>query len=158
MRPVVIAVAITGSVPRKRDNPAVPITVTEQIESTQEAFEVGASLVHLHVRGADESPSSNPELFARVQEGVRRLCPGMIIQFSTGGRGRDPGARGSALYLKPDMASLATGSVNFPTIVYENPAALVRNLAATMRECRVRPEIEIFDLSHMLPAALSMRD
>jgi len=149
MRPVVIAVAITGSVPRKHDNPAVPITVTEQIESTQEAFEAGASLVHLHVRGADESPSSNPELFARVQEGVRRLCPGMIIQFSTGGRGRDPGARGSALYLKPDMASLATGSVNFPTIVYENPAALVRNLATTMRECRVRPEIEIFDLSHI---------
>jgi len=149
MRPVVIAVAITGSVPRKHDNPAVPITVTEQIESTQEAFEVGASLVHLHVRGADESPSSSPELFARVQEGVRRLCPGMVIQFSTGGRGRDPGARGSALYLKPDMASLATGSVNFPTIVYENPAALVRNLATTMREYRVRPEIEIFDLSHI---------
>src|SRR5258708_6230210 len=88
MRSVVIAVAITGSVPRKRDNPAVPVTVTEQIESTHEAFEAGASLVHIHVRNADESPSSNPELFARVQEGVRQLCPGMIVQFSTGGRGK----------------------------------------------------------------------
>src|SRR5437667_10967121 len=106
MRPVVIAVAITGSVPRKRDNPAVPVTVTEQIESTHEAFEAGASLVHIHVRNADESPSSNPELFALVQEGVKKYCPGMIIQFSTGGRGRDPNARGSALHLKPDMASL----------------------------------------------------
>src|SRR5260370_8613848 len=149
MRSVVIAVAITGSVPRKRDNPAVPVTVTEQIESTHEAFEEAAWLVHMRVRNADESPSSSPKLFARVQEGVRQLCPGMIIQFSTGGRGRDPSARGSALYLKPDMGSLSTGSVNFPTIVYENAAALVRDLATRMREYGVRPEIEIFDLSHI---------
>jgi hypothetical protein len=149
MRSVVIAVAITGSVPRKRDNPAVPIAVSEQIESTHEAFEAGASLVHIHVRNADESASSSPELFARVQEGIRRLCPGMIIQFSTGGRDRDPSARGSGLRLKPDMASLSTGSVNFPTIVYENSAALIRELAGSMREFRVRPEIEIFDLSHI---------
>ncbi len=149
MRPIVIAVAITGSVPTKRDNPAVPVTVTEQIESTHEAFEVGASLVHIHVRNPDESPSSDPELFARVQEGVRRHCPGMIIQFSTGGRGRDPRERASALYLRPDMASLSTGSVNFPTIVYENPTVLVRELATRMQEHRVRPEIEIFDLSHI---------
>ena len=149
MRPVVIAVAITGSVPNKRDNPALPVTVTEQIESTHEAFEAGASLVHIHVRNPDESPSSDPELFARVQEGVRRYCPGMIIQFSTGGRGRDPSARGSALYLEPDMGSLSTGSVNFPTIVYENSTALVRELATRMQEHGVRPEIEIFDLSHI---------
>jgi uncharacterized protein (DUF849 family) len=73
----------------------------------------------------------------------------MIIQFSTGGRGRDPSARGSALYLKPDMASLSTGSVNFPTIVYENHTNLVEDLAAKMKDNGVRPEIEIFDLSHI---------
>jgi len=149
MRPVVIAVAITGSVPRKKDNPALPVTVPEQIESTQEAFEAGASLVHIHVRNPDESSSSDPELFAQVQDGIRKHCPGMIIQFSTGGRGRDPSARGSALYLKPDMASLSTGSVNFPSIVYENSAALVEDLATKMRDNGVRPEIEIFDLSHL---------
>ncbi|MFB9268139.1 3-keto-5-aminohexanoate cleavage protein [Bradyrhizobium erythrophlei] len=149
MRPVVIAVAITGSVPRKRDNPTLPVTPTEQIESTHEAFEAGATLVHIHVRNADESSSSDPELFAQVQEGVKRHCPGMIVQFSTGGRGRDSSARGSALYLKPDMGSLSTGSVNFPTIVYENSASLVRDLATRMRDYRVRPEIEIFDLSHI---------
>ena len=149
MRPIVIAVAITGSVPTKRDNPAVPVIVTEQIESTHQVFEAGASLVHIHVRNPDESPSSDPELFARVQEGVRRHCPGMIIQFSTGGRGRNPMERASALYLRPDMASLSTGSVNFPTIVYENPTILVRELATRMQEHRVRPEIEIFDLSHI---------
>jgi 3-keto-5-aminohexanoate cleavage enzyme len=149
MNPVVIAVAITGSVPRKKDNPAVPVTPAEQIESTHEAFEAGASLVHIHVRNDDESPSSDPERFAAVQEGVEKHCPGMIVQFSTGGRGRDPSARGSALYLKPDMASLSTGSVNFPTIVYENHTTLVTDLATKMRGFRIRPEIEIFDLSHL---------
>ena len=157
MRPVVIAVAITGSVPRKRDNPAVPITTSEQIESTHEAFEAGASLVHIHVRNPDETPSSDPELFAQVMEGVKRHCPGMIVQFSTGGRGRDPSARGSALYLKPDMASLSTGSVNFPSIVYENSPALIEDLATKMRENAIRPEIEVFDLS-MIHGALGLAD
>jgi len=149
MNPVVIAVAITGSVPRKKDNPAVPITPAEQIESTREAVEAGATLVHIHVRNDDESSSSDPGRFAQVQEGIRKHCPGMIVQFSTGGRGRDPSQRGSSLSLKPDMASLSTGSVNFPTIIYENSAALVTDLATTMKTHGVRPEIEIFDLSHL---------
>ena len=149
MKPVVIAVAITGSVPRKKDNPAVPVTPAEQVESTQEAFEAGATLVHIHVRNPDESSSSDPALFAQVQEGVRKHCPGMIIQFSTGGRGRDASARGSALYLRPDMASLSTGSVNFPSIIYENSTAFVESLAKQMNELGVLPEIEIFDLSHI---------
>jgi 3-keto-5-aminohexanoate cleavage enzyme len=157
MRPVVIAVAITGSVPRKRDNPAVPISPAEQIESTHEAFEAGASLVHVHVRNPDETPSSDPERFRAVMEGVRRHCPGMIVQFSTGGRGRDPSARASALPLKPDMASLSTGSVNFPTIVYENSPALIEDLATKMRENGIRPEIEVFDLS-MIHGARGLLD
>ena len=87
-QPVIITVAITGAVPKKKDNPAVPVTPSEQIESTHEAFEAGASLVHIHVREPDESSGSDPEKFARIQEGVRKHCPGMIVQFSTGGRGR----------------------------------------------------------------------
>ena len=149
MRPVVIAVAITGSVPRKKDNPAEPVTVAEQIESTHEAYEAGATLVHLHVRNPDESSSSDPALFASVLEGIRKHCPGMIVQFSTGGRGRDQSARGAALNLGPDMASLATGTVNFPTIIYENAPALVDQLASTMKAHHILPEIEIFDLSHL---------
>ena len=147
--PVVIAVAITGSVPRKADNPAVPTTPAEQIESTHEAFEAGASLVHIHVRNPDETPSSDPALFRQVQEGVARHCPGIIVQFSTGGRGRDQAARGNALDLRPDMASLSTGSVNFPTIVYENAPWLVTELATKMQAHGVLPEIEVFDLSHL---------
>ena len=149
MSPVVIAVAITGSVPRKKDNPALPTTPAEQVESTHAAFEAGASLVHIHVRAPDESPSSDPALFAQVQDGIRKHCPGIIIQFSTGGRGRDQAARGNALDLRPDMASLSTGSVNFPTIVYENAPALVTDLATRMKTHAVRPEIELFDLSHI---------
>ncbi len=148
-RPVVVAVAITGSVPRKKDNPNLPVLPSEQIASTRAAFEAGASLVHIHVRHDDETPSSDPDRFAQVQAGIREVCPGMIIQFSTGGRGRDPAARGLSLVHRPDMASLSTGSVNFPTIVYENPTSLVNDLAARMREHRIAPEIEIFDLSHI---------
>ncbi len=156
--PCVLTVAITGSVPRKSDNPAVPISVAEQIESTHEAFEAGASLVHIHVRNDDETPSSDPEKFGRVQDGVRRHCPGMIVQFSTGGRGRDQAARGNALDLRPDMASLSTGSVNFPSIIYENAPSLVTDLAAKMQRFGVLPEIEVFDLSHIHGAKRLVED
>jgi 3-keto-5-aminohexanoate cleavage enzyme len=152
-RPVIITVAITGALPRKKDNPGVPITPAEQIESTHEAFEAGASLVHIHVRNPDGSPSSDPELYGQVQEGVRKHCPGMIIQFSTGGRGRDQTARGAMLHLKPDMASLATGSVNFPTGIYENPPDFVEGLAKAMLKYGIKPEIEVFDLAMLYSAA-----
>ena len=151
--PVIITVAITGAVPKKKDNPAVPVTPAEQIESTQQAFEAGASLVHIHVRNPDESPGSDPEMYGRVQEGVRKYCPGMIVQFSTGGRGREQSKRGAMLYLKPDMASLATGSVNFPTAIYENPPDFVEGLAKAMIENDVKPEVEVFDLAMLYNAA-----
>lgn len=152
--PCIITVAITGSVATKADNPAVPITVEEQIESTQEAFEAGASIVHCHVRNDNGSPSSDPDLFARLLEGLRRHCPGMIIQFSTGGRSGTGHKRGAMLSLQPDMASLSVGSNNFPARVYENPPELVAWLAAEMLRFDVRPEIEVFDLSHIFQAAL----
>ena len=146
-QPCIISVAITGSVPRKKDNPAVPITIAEQIESTHEAYEAGASLVHLHVRDEQENSSSDRASFAALQEGIRRHCPDIIIQFSTGGRGRSFEQRGAMLDLRPDMASLATGSVNFPTTAYENPPDFVRSLAKMMLDYDVKPEIEIFDLA-----------
>ncbi|MGF6735244.1 3-keto-5-aminohexanoate cleavage enzyme [Paraburkholderia youngii] len=151
--PCIISVAITGSVPRKKDNPAVPITISEQIESTQEAYEAGASLVHLHVRDEQENSSSDRSSFAALQDGIRKHCPDIIIQFSTGGRGRSFEQRGAMLDLRPDMASLATGSVNFPTTVYENPPDFVRALAQTMLDYDVKPEIEVFDLAMLYSTA-----
>ena len=151
--PCIVTVAITGSLPKKADNPAVPITPAEQIDSTQAAFEAGATLVHLHVRNDDGTPTSSPERFAMVQEGIRRHCPGMIVQFSTGGRSGAGKERGAHLRLKPDMASLATGSVNFPTRVYDNAPDLVDWLAGEMREHGIKPEVEAFDLSMIFQAA-----
>ena len=156
--PCIITVAITGSVPRKKDNPAVPISVAEQIESTHEAFEAGAALVHLHVRNDDESPTSNPERFGKVLEGIRAHCPGMITQISTGGRSGAGRERGAMLSLSPDMASLATGSVNFPARVYDNAPELVDWLAAEMLRFRIKPEVEAFDLSMIFQAAAMQRD
>ena len=147
--PCIICVAITSSVPTKAANPAVPISVEEQIESTHEAVEEGASICHAHVRNDDETPSSDPEKFARLKEGLEKHCPGMIIQFSTGGRSGAGKTRGGMLPLAPDMASLTVGSNNFPTRVYENPPDLVDWLSAEMREYKIKPEIEAFDLSHI---------
>jgi uncharacterized protein (DUF849 family) len=157
-KPCIICVAITGSLPRKADNPAVPITVAEQVESTHEAFEAGASIAHCHVRNDDESPSADPEKFARLMEGLHKHCPGMIVQFSTGGRSGSGRARGAMLRLRPDMASLTVGSNNFPNRVYENPPDLIDWLAAEMRAFGVMPEIEAFDLSHIHQAAAMHRD
>lgn len=147
--PCIICVAITGSVPRKENNPALPTTIEEQIESTQAAFEAGASIAHCHVRNDDQTPTSDPERFARLMEGLKKHCPGMIIQLSTGGRSGAGKDRGGMLPLKPDMASLSVGSNNFPTRVYENPPDLVEWLAEEMLTYGIKPEIEAFDLSHI---------
>ncbi len=157
-KPCIICVAITGSVPRKEHNPAVPITIAEQIESTQEAFEAGASIAHCHVRNDDQTPTSDPEKFGRLLEGLNKHCPGMIVQLSTGGRSGAGKERGGMLSLRPDMASLSVGSNNFPTRVYENPPDLVDWLASEMRTYEVKPEIEAFDLSHIHQAVKMSRE
>ncbi len=156
--PCIICVAITGSVPSKSDNPAVPITVSEQIESTHEAFEEGASIAHCHVRDDAGMPCSDVDRFALLKEGLEKHCPGMIVQLSTGGRSGAGKARGEMLALSPDMASLSVGSNNFPTRVYENPPELVDWLASEMILYDVKPEIEAFDLSHIVQAARMVND
>ena len=156
--PCIICVAITGSLPTKENNPAVPITIAEQIESTQEAFEAGATIAHCHVRDDAGKPTSDPERFAQLKEGLEKHCPGMIVQLSTGGRsgaGRD---RGGMLPLSPDMASLSVGSNNFPTRVYENSPYLVDWLASEMLAHDVKPEIEAFDLGHIVQATRMAAD
>jgi len=157
-KPCIICVAITGSLPRKEMNPAVPITVDEQVESSQAAFEAGATICHAHVRNDDQTPSSDPEKFARLKEGLEKHCPGMILQFSTGGRSGAGKERGAMLPLRPDMASLTVGSNNFPTRVYENPPDLVDWLATEMLTHGIKPEVEAFDLSHIHQAAAMQAD
>lgn len=150
--PCIITVAITGSLPTKKDNPAVPISVPEQIESTQAAFEAGATLAHCHVRKDDGTPTADPERFGRLLDGLRKHCPGMIVQLSTGGRSGAGRERGGMLPLRPDMASLSTGSCNFPTRVYENAPELIDWLADEMLKYDVKPEVEVFDVSMLFKA------
>jgi 3-keto-5-aminohexanoate cleavage enzyme len=156
--PCIITVAITGSVPTKQDSPAVPITVPEQVESTHAAYEAGASLVHVHVRNDDGTTTSDPEKFGRFLAGVRKHCPDMIVQFSTGGRSGLGKERGGMLHLKPEMASLTTGSVNFAKIIYENHPTLINDLAASMLTHDIKPEVEIFDLAMLYNAAKLVAD
>lgn len=156
--PCIICVAITGSVPTKANNPAVPITVSEQIESTHAAFEAGASIAHCHVRNDDGTPTSDPERFGLLLEGIRAHCPEMIVQLSTGGRSGAGAERGGMLPLAPDMASLSVGSNNFPTRVYENQPELVDWLAVEMLKHNIKPEIEAFDLSHIFQSAKMQND
>ncbi len=151
-KPCILCCAITGSLPTKANNPAVPISVSEQVESSHQAVEAGASIIHAHVRNDDETPSSDPEKFARLLEGLRKHVPEAIVQFSTGGRSGAGKTRGGMLSLRPDMASLSVGSNNFPTRVYENPPDLVDWLASEMKTYEVMPEVEAFDLSHILQA------
>jgi len=156
--PCIICVAITGSVATKADNPAVPVSISEQVESTHEAYEAGASILHAHVRDDDGAPTSDPARFAKLVEGVKAHCPDMVIQLSTGGRSGSGTARGGMLPLRPDMASLTVGSNNFPTRVYENPPDLVDWLASEMLSHDVKPEIEAFDLAHIFQAVKMQND
>ena len=155
--PCIITIAITGSLPTKADNPAVPISIAEQIESTHASFEAGATLAHCHVRKDDGTPTSDPERFGQLLEGLRKHCPGMIVQLSTGGRSGAGRERGGMLPLKPDMASLSTGSCNFPTRIYENTPDLVNWLASEMLSYDVKPEVEAFDLSMIFKAVEMQR-
>ena len=157
-KPCIICVAITGSLPTKSDNPAVPVTVAEQVESAHEAYDAGARIVHVHVRDDEGAPTSDPERFAQVLGGLREHCPDLIVQFSTGGRSGSGRERGGMLSLKPDLASLTVGSNNFPTRVYENSPDLVDWLASEMLAHDVKPEIEAFDLSHIFQAAAMAED
>jgi uncharacterized protein (DUF849 family) len=114
--------------------------------------------VHVHVRNDDGTTTSDPEKFGRFLAGIRKHCPDMIVQFSTGGRSGTGKERGGMLRLKPEMASLTTGSVNFAKIIYGNHPTLINDLASSMLEHDIKPEVEIFDLAMLYNAAKLVAD
>jgi 3-keto-5-aminohexanoate cleavage enzyme len=153
---LIITVAPTGSLPQKKHTPHVPITPGEIIATAVHCQAAGAAIIHVHVRNLqDESPSTDFRLFEEVIQGLRAETD-LIIQISTGGRaGMSYEERCERLHLIPEMASLTTGSVNFPDSVYVNSPELIEKLAADMLRFGIKPEMEIFDLS-MIQNALDL--
>jgi len=156
MEKLIITVAPTVSVPKKKMNPHVPITPEEIIAEGIRCEAAGAALFHIHARNpADESPSPEYGLFEEIYSGLKERT-NLILQISTGGRaGMSYEKRCERLRLSPEMASLTTGSVNFPDSVYENSPSLIESLAGDMLRYGVKPEMEIFDLS-MVANALDL--
>ncbi len=149
--PLIINAALTGNVPRKRDNPAVPITAEEIATDARRCFEAGATIVHLHVRDDEGRPTHRPDVFTDAISRMREACPELIVCATTSGR-VDPAfdARAPVLELtgelKPDLASLALGSFNFPKQVSISEPETICRLAERMLERGIVPELEVFDL------------
>ena len=156
MEKLIITVAPTGSVPKKKNNPHVPITPEEIIETGVRCESAGASILHIHARNpVDESPSPEYSIFEETYLGLKEKT-NLILQISTGGRaGQAYEKRCDRLKLRPEMASLTTGSVNFPDSVYENSPSLIEALAQDMLRYGIKPEMEIFDLA-MIANALDL--
>lgn len=157
-RKLIITVAPTGSKPRKEHTPHVPVTTGEIVEDALRCEQAGASVLHIHTRDEAQNPSDDPERFRAVVEALAGRTR-LILQVSTGGRaGTDLESRRRRLAMDVEMASLTTGSVNFPNTAYVNPPQLVRGLAGEMRKRSIKPEIEVFDLAMLHNAIYLMED
>ncbi len=149
-QPVVINLALTGMVPRRADNPSVPITPAEIAADAVRCYQAGARIFHIHARRPDEEPTYERELFAEITRGIRYVIPDAVICSTTSGRlYRTFEQRSDSLNvdgdLKPDLASLTLGSLNFPTQASVNEPVMIQHLALAMKERGIVPELEIFD-------------
>ena len=158
MEKLIITVAPTGSLPTKKMTPYVPITPQEIVATGRRCEAAGAALLHIHARNpVDESASTEFDVFEKIYCNLRKHT-NLILQISTGGRaGMAYEDRSERLNLRPEMASLTTGSVNFADSVYANSPQLIDALARDMRTCRIKPEIEVFDAS-MISNAVALVD
>ena len=143
---LIITVAPTGNVPTREMNPHLPVTPEEIAETAVRCRKAGASLIHVHARDLNHKPTLDPQVFARIHRLISERTD-LIVQISTGGRaGMDAESRSAAVrLLRPEMASLTTGSMNFPDRVYANSSELIELLARTMKEAGTKPEMEIFE-------------
>lgn len=158
MKKLIITCALTGSVPSKQRFPALPITVDEIVEDAVRCRNAGAAIVHIHARDKDGINCHDQGIFQAIYDGIKSRCPELIVQLSTGGRkGESADARSTALLCNPEMASFCTGTVNFPTGIYENGPEMVERFAKMFAERNIKPELEIFD-THMVSKAIELRD
>jgi len=155
--PVIITAAICGAEVFKTDSPYVPYTADELAQEAAACVESGASIIHLHVRKEDGTPSQDRDLFDKAIKAIRsRVGPVAIIQVSTGGAvGMGVEERCQPLELKPDMATLTTGTVNFGNDVFLNDQASIEAILSKIQANNVTPEIEVFDTG-MVDTSLRM--
>lgn len=156
---LIINAAITGMVPTKKDTPHVPVTEDEIVRDAVACHSAGAAIVHLHIRDEHGKPCYKAEKYGRIIRRIRKEC-NVIICVSTSGRiFKDFEHRSEVLFLKgiekPEMASITTGSLNFPRQASVNPPDVIFRLAETMLAQGIKPEIEIFD-SGMLNFAIHL--
>jgi 3-keto-5-aminohexanoate cleavage enzyme len=156
MNKIIITVAPTGNIATKKLNPNTPITPDEIAEDIYRCYQEGAAIAHIHARDENGEPTGSIEIFGEIMQKVKEKCD-IIVQFSTGARGgKTYEERGACLDLKPEMASLATGSSNFASQVNSNPSDFIQYLAKKMLENNIKPEIEAFDVAMISNAEFLM--
>lgn len=151
MSKVILTAALVGAELTRNETPYLPLTPVEIADAARLAVGAGASVVHVHVRDENGKPTNAAERFREVLTTIRGACrPVPILQVSTGGAVGDSfESRAEPLEAMPDMASLNSGSVNFGDEVFANPLPFVEFLAQRMGRKGIKPEIEIYDLSHV---------
>jgi 3-keto-5-aminohexanoate cleavage enzyme len=152
---LIITAALTGAETTKADNPHLPITPEEITQAAYDAYQAGAAIVHIHGRDEKGEASQDIEIYRQISEMIRERSD-LIIQLSIGGGvGMSPQERSAPLALRPEMATLTTGTVNFGDGVFLNPRSIIEQFAAKMKELGIKPEVEIFDLG-MISNALDL--
>ncbi|MCG8452761.1 MAG: 3-keto-5-aminohexanoate cleavage protein, partial [Spirochaetales bacterium] len=153
MTPLIITAAICGAEVSRQDNPALPLTPEELAIAAKECQDAGASIIHLHVRDAMGAPTQSREVFQRAMSLMKEHGVRAIIQPSTGGAvGMSVLERMQPLFLFPEMATLDCGSLNFGEDVFLSDFPTMRALAQAMKEQRVLPELECFEMGHVANA------
>jgi len=154
--PLIITCAITGAETTRERQPNLPVTPQEQAQAAYDAVQAGASIIHLHVREDDGKPTQRQERFRESIDAIRAKCPGVIIQISTGGAiGESIENRARPLELRPEMASLNVGTLNFGDEVFMNAPPDIVALAERMKAHGVRPELEVYEAG-MLESAFTL--
>ena len=147
MEKLIITAAICGAEVTKEHNPSVPYTVEEIAHEAEDAFKAGASIIHLHVREDDGTPTQGKERFKTCMDAIREKCPDVIIQPSTGGAvGMTNAERLQPVELNPEMATLDCGTCNFGgDDIFVNTENTIKEFGRRMLELGIKPEIEVFD-------------
>lgn len=150
MEKLIITAAICGAEVTKEQNPAVPYTVEEIVREAKSAVDAGATIVHLHVREDDGTPTQSKERFKECIDAIYKVCPDVIIIPSTGGAvGMTAEERLQPTELMPEMATLDCGTCNFGDDVFENTMPMMRAFGKRMLENDIKPEYECFEMGHL---------